>query len=174
MDKYVDLITLKHLLLISLFSAPLMLIDGGGVMFIPLIIGSYLVYQFYQTRQRIKYIIYLLPFIFFIVFITAGGVHVIPFNDGNLIYTSNVLARILVGLWCAYVVLLLVWIFFKRNLRPLQFLMLTILIPIPYLLGFESGNERMEGFLFFLFWNGGLSVALSNYFLPLNKKNNVS
>lgn len=165
LTEKVDFKILKTLLLISFFSSFLALIDGGGIFFIPIILGSYIVYQFYETKQRIKYITFFLPFIFVLIFFTAGGSFLIHFNEEHLFSNSSLFATIFTGLFSSYVVLLIIWMLFKGKLQLFQFLILTVLIPIPYLLGLYADKERADIFLFYFLWNAGLSVALSSYFL---------
>lgn len=168
--KKFNLPILKQLLLISFFSSFLANIDGGGAFLIPLIFGAYIVYQFYEKRQRLKFVTYFFPFIFLIIFFTAGGSFLIHFNGESSISDTNILIKIFTGLCSAYVVLITIWLFFKGQLKSFQFLILTIMIPIPYFLGLQSMAERVEIFLFYFLFNTGLSLAISNYFLPLKIK----
>jgi len=153
------LATLKKFLIASLVSSLPALFDGGGF-YIPVIFGCFIVYQFYKEKQRIKYLVYLLPFIFLIIFFTSGGAFII--NHG-LVDKDNTLGTILTGLWASYVVLFSIWALFKVRLHLSYFIALTILIPIPYLLGLYEAQESYAIF-FFLFWNVCISLVLSAVF----------
>lgn len=170
MQANFDLIALKHLLVISFLSSFLANIDGGGAFFIPLIFGSYIVYQFYEERQRLKFVTYFLPFIFLIIFFTAGGSFLVRFNGESFFSNPNIFIKILTGLCSSYIVLFTIWMFFKGQLRVIQFFILTVVIPMPYLLNLQAGAERPEIFLFYFLFNSGLSLAITNYFLPVNPK----
>lgn len=160
------------LISISFFSSFLIFIDGWGALTIPFILGSYLVYQFYEERQRVKYIAFFLPFLFLIIFLVGGGFYVKAnqltehnFNGNNQNWLSA-----LSGIGCAFLVLITVWAFFKGKLRIIQFVVLAVLIPIPYFIGLDPVHEYGKNFFFYFLWNSGLSLAFSNYFLPIAVK----
>lgn len=161
-DKNQFYATLKKLIAISLLSSFLTLIDGIGVFFIPIIIGSFIVYQFYEKKQRIKFMVYFLPFIFLFIFFTGGGgFFLIQWFET---YGLEDYAQLFVGLWSAYIVLLCTWLLFKVKIKIIHFVLLTLLIPIPYLLGLNGAGERYTIYFFFFLWNAALSIVLSLVF----------
>ncbi|RZL42003.1 MAG: hypothetical protein EOP00_23990 [Pedobacter sp.] len=155
--------TLKKLIVLSFVSAFLGLIDGGGPYFIPLAIGSYIVYQFYEEKQRIKFVVYFLPFIFFAIFFSAGGGFFI-LNATNTEALDNDLGFMLVGIWSSYIIILSIWALFKVQIKVIHFVLLTLLIPIPYLLNLSATKETFGIFFFYFLWNSALSLVLSLLF----------
>lgn len=156
---------LKKLIVIAFASSFLALIDGGGPYFIPLILGSFIVYQFYEEKQRIKFVVYFLPFIFLAIFFTSGGSFLFHnlFNE-TLIFNERDLSWMFAGVWASYIVIIIVWMFFKVQIKVIHFVLLSLLIPIPYLLNLNAVAERFGIFFFYFLWNAGLSVVLSLMF----------
>ncbi|WAC42583.1 hypothetical protein [Pedobacter sp. SL55] len=141
--------TLQKLMLINFVSSFLALIDGGAVFFIPIIIGSFIVYQFYEEKQRIKFVVYFLPFIFLFIFFTGGGgFFIIQWFET---YGLEDYKQLFVGVWSAYIVLLCIWMLFKVKIKIIHVVLLSTLIPIPYLLGLNGINEHVSGFFFFFY-----------------------
>lgn len=160
--------TLKKLILISFFSSFLICFDGGLGLLIPIIIGSFIVYQFYEEKQRIKFVVYFLPFIFLAIFLTAGGFPLLlrPFDD--MFPDDSHLRWLLLGIWSGYVILLTIWLLFKVKIKLIHFILLTFLLPITYLLNANSITVMMgrslNAVLFYFLWNASLSVVLSLIF----------
>lgn len=157
--------TLKKLMIIVFSSSFLALIDGGGPFLIPLIFGSFIVYQFYEEKQRIKFLVYFLPFIFVTIFFTAGGgFFILQWFDMETTLPRGDFEWMFVGVWSSYIVLLTIWALFKVKIKFIHFVLLTILIPIPYLLGLDGTHERGSIYFFYLLWNTMLSIVLSLMF----------
>lgn len=165
---------LKKLMLVSFLSSFFVLIDGVGVFFIPFILGSFIVYQFYEEKQRIPFVVYFLPFIFLFIFLTGGGTFIIDDKlELNLLTMEGTLAWMMVGIWCACLAILCVWLLFKVKLKIIHFLLVAILVAIPYLIGLNAMDGQAYGLLFYMLWNAALSVVLSLLFSqkPLAKQN---
>ncbi|RZL27882.1 MAG: hypothetical protein EOO96_21710 [Pedobacter sp.] len=162
-------------MIIVFSSSFLALIDGGGMFFIPVIFGSFIVYQFYEEKQRVKFLVYFLPFIFLAIFFTAGGgLFIIQRFDFESMLPSD-LQWIFVGIWSSYIILISVWALFKVKIKFIHFVLLTILIPIPYSLGLDGIHERDSIYFFCFLWNTMLSIVLSLMFSQKKKHpNNIS
>ena len=161
--------TLKTLIVISFLSSFLGLIDGGGPYFIPLVIGSFIVYQFYEEKQRIPFVVYFLPFIFFAIFFSSGGgLFILNAINADLIHHESEIGWMIAGVWSSYVIVLTIWLLFKVQIKVIHFVLLTLLIPIPYLLNLSATKETFGIFFFYFLWNSALSAVLSLLFSQQN------
>ena len=176
-DKIRFYLTLKKLIVISFLTSFLVCFDGGLGLFIPIIIGSFIVHQFYEEKQRIKFLVYFLPFIFLAIFFTAGGFPIFFRPIDNIFPEDSEVRWLVIGIWSGYMILLTVWCLFKVRIKLTHFLLITLLLPIAYL----SRTDRMDimtgrnasAVLFYFLWNTTLSVVLSLLFSqkPLAKQN---
>lgn len=167
-DQIKFIATLKKLMLTSFASSLLATIDGAAF-YMPIIFALFIVYFFYEEKQRLKYIVYLLPIFFFLIFLVGAA---IALNWVSYIGIENqsFWSWIISGILCSYLIIISIWILFKVKLHFAHFLTLTILIPIPYLLGFDGIHENSYPFLFYLLWNGIVALVLSLIFSQTNNK----
>ncbi|MFD2555129.1 hypothetical protein [Sphingobacterium tabacisoli] len=135
-----------------------------GPFWIPVLFGLF-VGLIFMDRLRFKILLLLLPIIFFIIFITIGGLAFLaPFisfsddgfrQDGLLVR----LLRSMSGMWCAWVILATLKLFFRVKLKFEYFILAAIFVSPPYLLNLSPDREPTSG-LFYLLWNFGISFVI--------------
>ncbi len=131
---------------------------------IPILFGLF-VGLIFMDRLRFKIFLLVIPIIFFLIFITIGGlVFLAPFfsfsDDG--FRQDSLLVRLLrsmSGMWCAWMILGTLKLFFRVKLKFEYFIIAAIFVSPPYLLNLSPDKEPTSG-LFYLLWNFGISFVI--------------
>lgn len=152
-----------------------------GPLYIPVIFGLLVGFAF-MDRLRSKFFILLLPLVFFLIFISFGGLLLLdalfrPFyadHDHIDINEDGLWARLLratTGMWCSWMILLSLKLFFKIKLRYAYFILSALLVSPPYLLNLSATEEVPSTALFYVLWNSGIVFVIC---LLFTEKNNYS
>ncbi|TDQ73932.1 hypothetical protein [Sphingobacterium yanglingense] len=135
-----------------------------GPFWIPVLFGLF-VGLIFMDRLRFKILLLVLPVVFFLIFITIGGLAFlapfISFSE-NSFGQDGLLVRLLrstSGMWCAWVILGTIKLFFKVKMKFEYFIIAAILVSPPYLLNLSPDKEPTSG-LFYLLWNFGISFVI--------------
>ena len=147
-------------------------IDGGGLFFIPIILGLYLAFS-NRDRFKINYLPFvMLPFLFFIIFITGGGLLIL--NRIFKFEMNSTLNMALIGFWCSQLIACVIMLFIRVRLYYYNLPIIGILVLPPYLLGLHPTAENENSiFLFYFLWQVGIAIGLSLLFSQKLRPKNI-